>query len=110
MQRICLVSTSAACEADARALAEQAVAARLAACVQITGPGESLYRWQGSTAREQEWYLNLKTTVEKRAELVDWLGKHHPYELPEIVAAEMDASDAYAGWLRSCVNGDGEEG
>ena len=109
MQSICLVRTSAASESDARALAEQAVAARLAACVQITGPGESLYRWQGRVACEQEWYLSLKTSPERCAELIDWLGQNHPYDLPEIVSTEVDASDAYASWLRDCVNGNGEE-
>ena len=109
MQKICVVRTSVASQAAARALAEQAVAERLAACVQISGPGESVYRWQGSTACEQEWYLGLKTSGEKSGELVDWLRRQHPYDLPEIICSEADASDDYAGWLLECLAADQRE-
>ena len=91
-------------------LADQAVTARLAACVQVSGPGESLYRWQGSVAHEQEWYLNLKTLPENITALVDWLSRQHPYELPEIICSEAAATDAYSDWMRDCLNGSGEEG
>ena len=106
MQKICLVGTSVASKAEARALAEGAVAAHLAACVQTAGPGESLYLWQGSVTTEQEWYLTLKTSMEKCGELIDWLGRQHPYELPEIICSQVEATEEYAGWLRGCLIGD----
>lgn len=99
MQKICIVRTSVASRSDARDLAGRVVAAQLAACVHITGPGESVYHWQGEVRREPEWYLAMKTSGERCAALVAWLEQHHPYELPEIVCANPEASDRYAGWL-----------
>ena len=39
--------TTAASEAEAGAIAAALVERRLAACVQITGPIKSIYRWRG---------------------------------------------------------------
>lgn len=104
MQKICIVRTSAASEADARGLAEKSVSSQLGACAQISGPGESLYHWQGRLRREQEWYLEIKTSRDKCEALMDLLKQQHPYELPEIVCVEADASDEYAGWLHGCLD------
>lgn len=104
MQRICIVRTSVASQADARRLAELAVASRLAACAQISAAGESIYHWQGDLAHEQECYLEIKTSRDRCEALMDLLKEQHPYELPELICLEADASDAYAAWLDSCLN------
>ena len=53
MQRICMIKTSVASQQDARKLAGDMIAARMAACIQITGPGESAYRWQGKLEQDR---------------------------------------------------------
>ena len=104
MQTICLVKTSVASEADARGLAEKAVTRQLGACAQISGPGESVYRWQGKLVHEQEWYLEIKTSLNNREALMELLRQEHPYELPEIACLDVNVSDAYGDWLHGCLD------
>ncbi len=80
-------------------MAETLVELGLAACVQISGPGESVYRWEGEVKCEGEYYLSIKTTTRRFGEVVSWLRQNHPYEVPEIVHLEGEASSDYLAWL-----------
>ncbi|MFC7305685.1 divalent-cation tolerance protein CutA [Streptomyces monticola] len=85
----------------ARALADGAVGARLAACAQISGPITSVYRWDGGLATDQEWQVLLKTTVERYPELEEWLVATHTYDTPEIIATPVVRGGAgYLEWVR----------
>ncbi len=100
-----VIFTSVAEEADARRLAEGLVREKLAACVQISAAGASVYRWQGKVESETEYYLNIKTSVAKATAAEAWLLQHHPYETPEVVRLEASASSAYADWLGKQTDG-----
>jgi len=99
--RIILTSTSS--EESAKTIAGSLIEAGLAACVQMSAPGLSIYRWNDAIEQEQEYYLSIKTSVETSDEAVRWLEQHHPYETPEIICLNADASDAYMQWLRQSV-------
>jgi periplasmic divalent cation tolerance protein len=103
MQQICIVKTSVPSQQDARKLAKGMMAARLAACIQIIGPGESVYRWQGKLEQTAEWYLKIKTSKKKCSALVDWLMLQHPYDVPEIICTVGDVTATYADWLNDAV-------
>ncbi len=91
--------TIAAAEELAAALVER----RLAACVQITGPIQSVYRWQDSINKDQEFSLCCKTSSGRLSLLIDYLQTHHPYELPEVLVSSVQATPEYARWLREQV-------
>lgn len=99
MQKICVIKTSVSTEVQASTLATGLVEVRLAACVQVSGTGLSVYRWQDKVEHEQEYYLNIKTRPEMCEAVVGWLSDHHPYETPEIFWSVCDANDEYADWL-----------
>lgn len=99
--RICLIHTSVDSEEAAGTLARQLVDQHLAACVQIVGPGQSLYRWQGRCEQAGEYYLAIKTSHRQCSAATAWLEGHHPYELPEIVWHEIAATPAYRQWVES---------
>lgn len=100
---ITLILTSIDDHSRAEELAKALVKAHLAACVQISAAGSSVYRWQDGVAQEQEHYLQIKTTPEQAAAVVEWLQQHHPYEIPEIVRLDGETTNAYGVWLReSC--------
>ncbi|MEK8051346.1 divalent-cation tolerance protein CutA [Ideonella sp. DXS22W] len=95
------VITTVATEADADTLARGAVAARLAACVQVEAI-RSTYRWQGQVCQEPEQRLLFKTTAHQAPALMQWLAAQHPYELPSIYTLPVaDASPAYAAWVQA---------
>ena len=99
MLKVCLIKTSVSTMAEAEKLAASLVKAHRAACVQISAAGKSVYRWQGRLEIEQEYYLTIKTTPSLREATVLHLARSHPYELPEIIWSEFDATDAYGHWL-----------
>lgn len=87
---------------EARVLARKIVAAKLAACVQILPPIESIYFWEGAIGKESEHLLLIKTLTEAFDELEEFIQNHHSYETPEIVALSSEkVSATYLGWIQS---------
>jgi len=95
-----LVLTSLPDIEAARRMARELVEARLAACVQIGAPVESLYHWQGRVETANEIPLAIKTRSEAFSALAAAIRQRHPYELPEIVAVDFtDALPDYLRWI-----------
>lgn len=84
----------------ARSLARSAVEARLAACAQISGPIESVYRWQGAVEQAQEWTVGFKVRSLGYEMLENHIKQHHSYSVPEIVATPISQGNpAYLSWV-----------
>lgn len=94
------LTTTVANEQDAQRLAQALLGQGLAACVQVEGGLESHYRWQGAVHEDAEWRLTVKSLPEALPALQAFMVAHHPYELPQLLWQEMDASAAYADWVR----------
>jgi periplasmic divalent cation tolerance protein len=96
-----LVWTTLGADADARNLADTLVNERLAACVTVQAPMDSVYRWRGSVEHERERQILIKTTTERVSALAARVRELHPYELPEfLVTPILSGSDGYLAWLR----------
>lgn len=97
--RAVLILCTAPADAAA-ALARGLVEARLAACVNVVPGLRSFYRWEGSVADDPEVQLLIKSRSERFDAIAAWLGEHHPYDVPEVLALEIAAgSEAYLSWL-----------
>lgn len=93
-----ILTTTVGTAAEAEAIAATLVAERLAACVQMT-PIRSCYRWGGAVTTADETLLTIKTASDRVAALRARIEALHPYDLPEILTAETEASPAYARWV-----------
>jgi periplasmic divalent cation tolerance protein len=81
-------------------LARALVGERLAACVTISGPMVSTYRWEGDVQRETERQLTIKTTRTRLADVERRLHELHPYELPEFLVLDAaGGSEKYLQWI-----------
>jgi len=99
-----LVLTTAGAGFDARPLARELVELRLAACVSILPAVESVYRWEGKVAEDQEQLLLIKTVDERLDALQAKLFERHPYEVPEFVVIDpADVRGPYRDWLLHSV-------
>lgn len=96
---ILTVTTTVGSADDARRLARGLVERRLAACVQIDAPLQSVYRWQGELCEASEWRLVIKTSPARAAALQSFFEEQHPYELPQFTAWRAQASAAYGAWV-----------
>jgi periplasmic divalent cation tolerance protein len=79
------------------------VTERLAACVNVLPAMTSHYRWQGAIETAEERQVVIKTTAARLAALEARLHELHPYEVPEFVILDAQASDAYGTWVRASV-------
>ena len=85
----------------ARALVES----HAAACVNISGPIESVYWWQGKTETATEHLLIIKTMADAVDRVRDAIAQLHSYELPEIITLKIDdGSRAYLDWIAKIVS------
>lgn len=90
---------------SASRIASHLVENRLAACVNISSPIESVYRWQGEIETANEYMLFIKTVRSSYDELELAILSIHPYELPEIVAVPVEIGlQNYLGWINQCTN------
>ena len=101
--KILVLSTTGSKE-EAQTIARALVERRLAACVNIVGPIESVYRWEGEVQTSAEYMLLVKTTAERFPAVRLAIRELHSYELPECIALEIDSgSDEYLNWIEASV-------
>jgi periplasmic divalent cation tolerance protein len=99
-----LVMTTVADRADAERIAASLVAKQLAACIQVSGPIESTFRWKGQVEVTQEWTCTIKTRRDLYADIEQAIRELHSYEQPEIIAVPVVAgSENYLRWLSDSV-------
>lgn len=85
---------------DALAIASALVEQRLAACVQVTGPVTSVYRWKGRVETTEEWQCWAKSRHDRYTQIEKAIRKCHGYEEPEILAMPVTAgSKSYLAWV-----------
>lgn len=90
--------------ADAERIATVLVANRLAACVQLSGPVESTYRWKDQVETSSEWCCTIKTLKEFYPQVESKIRELHSYSEPEIVATPIVlASEGYLKWIAESV-------
>ncbi len=96
VQIIATTASKDEAERIAQALLEQ----RLAACVQIVGPMESLYWWQGKINKSEEWLCIAKSELSLFPKVEETVKALHSYEVPEILAVPIvGGSESYLQWL-----------
>jgi periplasmic divalent cation tolerance protein len=94
------VSTTLPTAQQANELARALIDRRLAACVQVSGPITSTYRWQGRVEQSQEWVCTAKTRADAFERIQRAISELHPYEVPEVIATPLAAMAAsYAAWF-----------
>ena len=98
IDELILILTTMPDDPRAGELARTLVEEGLAACVNVHAAMTSAYRWQGQIEVEPERQLVIKTTRARLPALEARLRALHPYELPEFVVLESQASEAYAAW------------
>ncbi len=97
---VLLVMCSCPDATTAHALADSLIDARLAACVNISAPSRSVYRWQGQTETAEEILLNIKTLAGRYPELEQHIRQRHPYQVPEIIALPVtEGLPDYLKWV-----------
>jgi periplasmic divalent cation tolerance protein len=95
---LCLVTAGDRATADK--LTAGLLRERLAACVTAVPGARSSYLWKGRVEKAKEILLLIKTRRALRRGVTEFVKRHHPYEVPEVIFAAIDAgSRPYLDWL-----------
>lgn len=99
MDQVLLVFCNTSSEGEAKKIARALLEDKLCACVNISAV-QSLYRWDGELIEEIEWSLKIKTSARHYSQLEQKIKTLHSYELPEIIAVEINHGLAeYLQWV-----------
>lgn len=97
-----VVVTTVDSKEAALTIADAVLNSRHGACVQIVGPIQSRYWWQGKIDSATEYQCVVKTSRSHYDILEATILQHHPYQYPEVLATPVIAGyDGYLDWLRS---------
>jgi periplasmic divalent cation tolerance protein len=99
-----VIVVTAASRRECRKIARHLVDKKLAACVNITQPIESVYRWEGKIADEKEYLMLVKSTRELFPEIKLEISGLHSYQTPEIICLPIiEGSRDYLQWISDSV-------
>lgn len=105
MTEMIQIHTTTSSEDEANRIAELLLRKKLVACVQVSGPLRSYYRWHGKLEAGTEWMCVSKTLADRYLEVEAAIREVHSYEEPEVIALAIShASVGYAAWVRQSVN------
>lgn len=100
-----VILVTAASRSQCGKIARHLVENKLAACVNITQPVQSIYRWEGKLAEGKEFLLVIKSTRELFPEIKTAISKLHSYTTPEIICLPIiDGSENYLQWISDSVS------
>ncbi len=87
-------------EAEAKRIAQTVVGERLAACANLLSGIQSVYWWQGKVCEDKEVALILKTSAERKLELIERIKELHSYECPCVVCLPVaDGNHDFLNWV-----------
>lgn len=110
MTRCWLAYSTVDSKEQADILARGLVDQQLVACVNIVGPLESVYRWQGKVEQAKEWMLMMKCSESQCEELKMALPRLHGYEVPELIMMPIaDGHAPYLDWIAASGKESGYE-
>ena len=73
----------------------------LAVCVQVEGPLQSFYTWEGKVECAKEWRLMVKFLSPKASLLTIYWKENHPYSIPEwICVSPSFVDEKYLEWAK----------
>jgi periplasmic divalent cation tolerance protein len=102
-----VVTTVVGSRTAADDIARELVTRRLAACVQVSGPLASTYRWDNKINVDEEWRVDCKTTQPAADALVAAIVQLHSYDVPEVLVVPVLAGHpAYLSWMAGEVAAD----
>lgn len=82
--------------------AEALVAAKLAACVNLSALMTSVYEWEGEIRSEPEIAAFIKTRRDLVDQVIEAARKTHPYSVPCFLVLNIETGSAdYLAWARA---------
>lgn len=87
---------------EAQRIGRQMIEERMAACVNILGSCQSIFRWQGVIETSEEVAAIFKTRSDRADALIARITELHSYDVPAMAVWPIDRLPAdYADWVEA---------
>ncbi len=99
-----VIMVTASSRRECRKIANRLIDEQLAACVNITQPIQSVYRWEGRIERSKEFLMFIKTRRDLFQRIRAEIALIHSYHTPEIICLPIiDGSPNYLQWVSDSI-------
>ena len=101
MEVLVMITTESS-KANALRIAKLLIQNKLAACVSIKQIF-SLYEWDDDIEESKEFEITIKSKIEFKDYLIEFLNKNSTYDVPQIIYKKYDADMKYFDWLNNTI-------
>ena len=99
---VLVMITTESNRANALRMAKLLIQNKLAACVSIKQIF-STYAWDDDIEETKEFEITIKSKLEFKACLIDFVNKNSTYDIPQIIYKKYHAEMKYYNWLNKTV-------
>ena len=101
MEILVIISTES-CKTNAVRMAKLLIKEKLAACVSIKQIF-SVYEWDDDIQETKEFEITIKSKLEFKDCLIEFLNKNSTYDVPQIIFKKYHAEMKYYNWLNKTI-------
>jgi periplasmic divalent cation tolerance protein len=101
MEVLVLITTESS-KANALRMAKLLVQKKLAACVSIKQIF-SIYKWNNDIEETKEFEITIKSKLEFKDNLIEFLNKNSTYDVPQIMYKKYHAEMKYYDWINKTI-------
>ena len=94
--------TTESSKTNALRVAKLLIQKKLAACVSIKQI-ISIYEWDNDIAETKEFEITIKSKPEFKDNLIDFLNKISPYDVPQIIYKKYYSDVKYYDWVNETI-------
>ena len=99
---VLVIITTESSDANALRMAKLLRQNKLAACVSIKQIF-SIYNWNDDIEKTKEFEITIKSKLEFKDYLIEFLNKNSTYDVPQIIYKKYHAEMKYYDWLNKTI-------
>ncbi len=102
MMELLVMITTESSKENALRMAKLLIQKKLAACVSIKQIF-SIYKWDDDIEETKEFEITLKSKLELKDNLIEFLNKKSTYDVPQIIYKKYHSEVKYYDWLNRTI-------
>jgi len=99
---VLVIITTESSNANALRMAKLLIKNKLAACVSIKQIF-SIYEWDDDIEETKEFEITIKSKLEFKDYLIEFLNKNSTYDVPQIIYKKYNSEMKYYDWLNKII-------
>ena len=99
---ILVIITTESSKTNAVRMAKLLIKEKIAACVSIKQI-YSVYEWDDDIQETKEFEITIKSKLEFKDYLIDFVNKNSTYDVPQIIYKKYNAEMKYYDWLNKTI-------